>query len=88
MTIGCWFQSRVVPGGAHFRVATRLGFLAIAPVLLMVPEVQVCRLQLRASLAELQIEPVPFSLDLEGGRKWLGNQESMFVGFGRNLSPN
>lgn len=57
----------------------------IVRVLPMVLEVQVYHRQLRASSAGLQTEPVPFSLVLEGGTKWLGNWKWMFVGFEKNL---
>lgn len=78
----------MVLGGAHFGTATQRGFLVIAQVLPMVLVVQVCRLQLRAWLAELQIEPVPFSPDLEGGTRGLENWESMFADLEGNLSFN
>ena len=84
MTTVYW-HSPAVPGGAHFHVAIRRGFLAIALVLLMVLEVREYRRRLRVWWVELQSGLGPFYLDLAGGTKWLENWESMIADFERKL---
>jgi hypothetical protein len=88
VTIVCWLRLPAVPGGAHFRVAIRRGFLATVLVLLVVPKAPEYRPQLRAWWVELRSELVPFSLALAGGTKWLENWESLVVDFERELTPN